>query len=156
LRAAKDAGLHTVIDTSGYGDGEQFEKIAEYADLFLWDIKDTDTVRHKQNTGVSVEPILENLRRVDCLGAKTILRCLIISGVNSEKAHLDSIVEIYRGLKHCQKVELVKYHIMGCSKYQMLGMAMESNNQLIPTKETMLQAQEYLFARGINTVSLAS
>ena len=65
LRAAKENGISTAIETSGYGDFEAIEKIAEYTDLFLWDFKESDEKLHKEYTGVSNEKILDNLKRLE-------------------------------------------------------------------------------------------
>ena len=39
LRMAKEQGIHTCLETSGFAPTEQILKIAPYVDLFLYDIK---------------------------------------------------------------------------------------------------------------------
>ena len=53
LQAAKEAGLHTCLETSGCSTRERFLDIAPLVDLFLYDIKETDAELHRQFTGVS-------------------------------------------------------------------------------------------------------
>ena len=62
LAACKDRGYHTAIETCGYTKTETILDIARYVDLFLFDIKQMDPVKHKQWTGVNNEQILANIR----------------------------------------------------------------------------------------------
>jgi pyruvate formate lyase activating enzyme len=61
LRGCKEKGLHTALDTCGQCTWESLEMLLPYADMVLYDIKETDPDRHKAFTGHPVEKILENL-----------------------------------------------------------------------------------------------
>ena len=61
VKACKEQGLSTAVETCGYADPEIIRAALPYVDLFLWDIKDTDSARHKRYTGVSNGKILKNL-----------------------------------------------------------------------------------------------
>ena len=61
LRACKEKGLSTAVETCGYAAPDVILAALPYVDLFLWDIKDTDSARHRQYTGVGNERILKNL-----------------------------------------------------------------------------------------------
>ena len=63
LKRAKENGLHTCIETCGFAKWEQYEKIADLVDIFLFDYKETDPGKHKEFTGVTNELILENLKK---------------------------------------------------------------------------------------------
>lgn len=116
LRKAADSNLSVCVETCGAFLPKTAEWLAEYCDLILFDLKDTDPVRHKQNTGYSLERILSSLQRLDDLGVKTLLRCVLIPGINMDEKHAQSIAEVYAGLKNCQRVELLPYHRFGLSK----------------------------------------
>ena len=60
LKMSKDRGIHTTVDTSGFGKRDHFERIAEYTDLFLYDLKNIDSDLHKEFTGVDNKLILSN------------------------------------------------------------------------------------------------
>ena len=51
LSLSKKSGISTAIETCGYFDENYIEQIAKVTDLFLWDFKDGNTNRHKENTG---------------------------------------------------------------------------------------------------------
>ena len=123
LPKAKRAGLHLCIETCGYAPWEQYERILPWMDLFLYDIKATDPEKHRQFTGVTNEQILENLRKLDAAGRKTILRCPLVPGVNDDEAHLLAIAELANSLKNVQEINLEPYHPLGVGKCARLGVA---------------------------------
>ncbi len=123
-REAHGRGIGVCMETCGYCDFAILEKLAAYVDLFLFDIKTMDDEIHKQYTGVSNRRILENLRRLDALGAKTVLRCPMIPGVNVNDDHLRQVAELAEGLQNVQEIQLEPYHPLGLSKAARLGRGM--------------------------------
>lgn len=141
------SALHTCIETCGFGPSRHFLDIVPLVDLFLWDIKDGDEGRHEANTGVSLAPILENLRLVDEAGGVTILRCLLIGGLNLNEQHLDRLAEVYRSLSNCRGIELLRYHALGDSKCARLSIPRALDSLREPTFEQMDLAKAYLLDR---------
>lgn len=134
LRAARQAGLHTCLDTSGPGSFEDYRALLDDVDLFLFDIKDTHPGRHLASTGVPLAPILENLRLIDAAGGVLWLRCPIIPGLNSDDVHLGKLAEIASGLAQVKGITLLPYHPLGQAKYSRLGPAADSGAHFsIPT-----------------------
>ena len=121
LRAAKDAGLHTCLDTSGFAPIDNYLKLLDLVDIFLYDIKDTDPERHKKTTGVPLPPVLDNLKKLDAAGGRTILRCPLIPGINADDKHLQGIAEIANSLTHLLEITLHPYHPLGKSKSERIG-----------------------------------
>lgn len=122
LKKIKKRKIHTAIETSGFAGKKQFLQIVPYVDLFLWDIKVTDQALHEKYTGGSLKPIIENLKLIDKAGAKTILRLIMIPGVNMENTHYEHIAELYAELMNVQGIELLPYHEYGNSKKERLGL----------------------------------
>lgn len=121
LRAAKEAGLHTCLDTSGIAPIDNYLKLLNVVDIFLYDIKDTDPERHKKTSGVPLQPILDTLTALDTAGGKTILRCPLIPGGNADDEHLKGIAEIANTLTNIIEITLHPYHPLGKSKSERLG-----------------------------------
>jgi glycyl-radical enzyme activating protein len=144
LRLARAAGIHTCVETCGIGSRERFGEIQPLVDLFLWDIKDTDEERHRRNTGAALGTTLGNLRAVDAAGGKTILRCLLIAGINLDERHLGAIAEIRRSLRHCQGVDLLPYHPLAESKYRRLGLEPIVDKRWTPSDVQMAAARAFL------------
>lgn len=121
LKEAKARGIHTCIETSGFGKWEDIQALIPYVDLFLWDVKECDSQRHREYTGVPNERILDNLHRLDEAGASVILRCPIIPGFNDRQEHFRFIGELAEQLSCVQRVDVEPYHPMGKSKSDSLG-----------------------------------
>ena len=144
LKEVKKAGFNVYLETSGYFSSEFVSKVRGLVDCFLWDVKDTVSERHKKYTGVGNERILENLRLVDVLGGKTVMRCIMVNGVNTDTAHLDGIARLYKELKHCLRVEIFSYHDYGVGKYYSLGKNCPSKKEWITSIDELKQIQKYL------------
>ena len=121
LRRAKEYGLHTCVETSGFAKWEKVEAMIPFVDLFLWDVKETDAARHREYTGVPNEPILENLRRLDAAGGRTILRCPVIPGYNDRAEHFAAIAALAESLNNVREINIEPYHPLGQSKAEALG-----------------------------------
>ena len=125
LEAARADGIHTCIETSGFGPRGHFLGLAPLVDLFLFDYKETDAERHEAYAGFPNDGLLDNLRLIDAQGAPTILRCPIIPTVNLREDHLQGIVAVQRSLDNCQGIHIVGYHPLGESKRERLGLNAE-------------------------------
>ena len=122
LRAARDAGLHTCLDTSGFGPIENYLQLVDVVDIFLYDVKDTAPARHEQNTGVPLAPILRNLEKLARGGAEEIiLRCPLIPGLNTDQPHLERVADIANSHAIVSAITVHPYHPLGQSKCERLG-----------------------------------
>ena len=137
LSLAKKNGLHTCIETCGFAKSESFKKIAPLVDIFLFDYKESDPVRHKEYTGVSNELILSNLHMLDSLGAKIVLRCPIIPTLNDRAEHLISIAHTANSLKNILEINIEPYHPLGSGKSTMLGQKYPLESLTFPAEETV-------------------
>ncbi len=151
LKASKNAGIHTCIETCGYSAYQDLLKIASVTDLFLYDWKISDSDLHKQYTGVDNGIIRENLLKLDKAGAKIILRCPIIPGVNDNDRHFEETALLASSLKNIIAIEVEPYHALGIHKRKMLGLATESNFH-VPEKEDVERYIEKLSSKTSVTV----
>lgn len=152
LRACKERGLSTALETCGHVNEDTLREVIPYTDLFLWDIKDTDPVRHKQYTGADNRIILQNLLLADALGAKTRLRCILVNGVNTDTAHYHALADLVGRLAHCEGVEWIPYHAYGGTKATFLGEADNGRADWIPTEEQVSEARDLLQKQGVQTL----
>lgn len=121
LQAAGAHGLHTCVETSGFGDPELVKAMAACTDLFLFDYKVTGDDLHETLCGVPQTPILENLALLDRLGARVILRCPIIPEYNGTEVHQQGIADTAGRYACVEEIQLEPYHRLGISKAQQLG-----------------------------------
>ena len=121
LKACKTRGLSTAMETSGYAPWSSIGRILPYVDTLLFDMKHMDPSRHRQQTGVSNEPILENLRKIAHLGNSLNLRYTIVPGHNDDQRAMEAFFRFARSLPGIRQLELLPYHRLGETKYGMLG-----------------------------------
>jgi len=116
LKSAKANGISTCLDTSGHAPKKKFQEILHLVDVFLFDYKATNQAAHKQLIGVSQNLILKNLDFLYTNGAKIILRCPMIPGVNDTAAHIMAIAALDKKYPNLEGIELMAYHKMGNEK----------------------------------------
>jgi len=146
LHLAKQEGLHNCLDTCGFAPWERYLEVLPDVDLFLYDLKATDSAKHLKFTGVPFEPILENLKRLDAAGAQIILRCPLIPGLNDDDEHLRRIGEIADSLKNVQEITLHPYHPLGQSKSERMGYETVWKNGEFATDEAVAHWLEVIKA----------
>ena len=144
LEKAKEKGIHTAIETSGYCK-RSLEKIARFVDLWLFDVKLLNDDEHKKYTGVSNEQIIENLKYLDGIGAKIILRCPIIPEVNLKKDHFEKLAILAKSLENVIAIQLEPYHPLGISKSALLGKKESFSNGEFLNKEALTDFARFLF-----------
>jgi len=123
LREAKALGLHTCVETSGFAPFDRLDALAGHTDLFLYDWKESDSVRHRRWTGAPNERIRENLLLLDRRGAQIVLRCPVVPGYNDTQAHFAGIAGLAGQLRGIRKIQIMAYHAMGGCKHERLGRA---------------------------------
>ena len=121
LKLARQRGLSTCVETSGFCSESAMRSVMEHVDLFLYDVKEIDPQRHLEFTGVPVEPILRNLRMLSGEGQRIILRCPLIPGKNDRREHALAIASLADALQGILSIELEPYHPLGVSKSLRLG-----------------------------------
>ena len=122
LRAFKEAGLHTCLDTSLYAPVAAIDALMPYTDMWLPDFKASDDALHQRCTGVKLAPIKRNLEHLVTAGAKLEVRMLVVPGL-TDGADVPARHAYLRGLGIPDKavVEL-EYFDYARSKYRALGM----------------------------------
>jgi pyruvate formate lyase activating enzyme len=120
LKLCKEAGVHTAIDTAGYG-SEKYEEILKYTDLVLLDIKHVDEIGYKDLVGKSKKGFDEFLQIVQKNGTKLWIRHVVVPGITNSEEHIKKLAKIIKGLNNVEKIELLPYHTLGVEKYKKLG-----------------------------------
>jgi len=123
LEACRRRRIHTVVDTCGYGDGDELEAMAATTDLLLYDLKQMDDRRHREWTGVSNRPILDNLKRLDRGGHRLWIRVPLIPNVNDGEENLRALGALIAELTSVEAVYLLPFHRGGERKRERLGRA---------------------------------
>jgi len=149
LRACKDHGIHTMVDTSGYTDPQRFERIRPWVDLFLYDLKMMNDTRHVQHTGVSNRRILSNLQALSQAGETIVARIPIIPGINDDAENIRQSGEFLRSLGNLRQVNILPYHRAATEKYSRIGNSYLLDEVQPPTDEMMENIRGQLESFGL-------
>lgn len=130
LKLMKQAGIHTAIDTSGYGENQYFDEILHHTDYVLLDIKHFDEAAHLDLIGVSMRGRQAFLEALKHYRGKVCFRHVMVPGYTDSEEAMDRLAElIVKYQTIVDKIEILPYHKMGVQKYTQL-------NQEDPLKDT--------------------
>ena len=147
LQIAGQRGLHRAVETCGYAPWDVYEKMLPHTELFLFDCKETDPVRHARFTGVDPSLIMQNLKNLHDSGARILLRCPLIPGCNDREDHFTALARLCEKLPRLEGIELLPYHALGASKAERLGMNVQPRFET-PSKEQVAQWNNRMKALG--------
>jgi pyruvate formate lyase activating enzyme len=122
LERAKHLNLHTCLDTCGAVHPGRLQDALPFVDLFLYDYKATPAGVHARLTGVSNRLIVENLDYLYERGARIILRCPLVPGLNDTTEHLEAIARLSERYPDLLGIEIMAFHDMGKAKAGRVGM----------------------------------
>lgn len=126
--------LHRAVQTCGFCSEETFERVLSKTDLMLFDIKHTDSEKHKLYTGVDNAPILRNLDLLIASEKPFIARIPLIAGVNDDHENLGKVAELLKNAKNLIRVELLPYNGAAGAKYTMVGRRYEGASFKAPSR----------------------
>lgn len=128
MRAAKadpdpSERVHTALDTCGHAAWADYEKVLDFVDLVLLDIKHMDPSAHKAYTGRDNALILANARKMAARGMKMRLRVPVIPKVNDTEENFTATAKFAAELGEAVSgVDLLPYHPYAGGKYRAFGM----------------------------------
>ncbi|MCB6413849.1 pyruvate formate lyase-activating protein [Faecalimonas umbilicata] len=153
FRKAKEAGIHTTLDTSGNPFTreepffDKFKELMKYTDLILLDIKQIDDEQHKILTGHSNQNILEMAKYLSDIGKPVWIRHVLVPERSDKDEYLERLHDFISGLSNVEKVEVLPYHTLGTFKWKELGMEYPLEGINPPTKERVENAKQKLGAQ---------
>ena len=154
-RRLYEKGLSVDIDTCGQVPYERFRRVMPYVDTFLYDIKLMDPEKHKRYTGLDNGVILENLKRLSAEGGRINIRLPLIAGVNADDGHIQSVIQFLKreNIRVC-RVNLLKYHSTGSSKYRKLGRVYDEAGMGVPDEAWLERAQAAFLEQGFTNTEI--
>jgi pyruvate formate lyase activating enzyme len=111
-------GIHSAVDTSGYADKALFRKIIHKTDLFLFDLKLMDPVKHLRFIEASNAEILENLSYLLSKHANVIIRIPMIRNVTATSDNLEEMALFLNRFDAKPRIAMLPFHNIGETKYK--------------------------------------
>ena len=149
LRGAKELGVHTAIDTSGFLGSACTDDMLDDLDLVLLDVKSGLPETYRRVTGRDLQPTLDFGARLAAHGIETWVRFVLVPGLTDEVANVEAVAEYVATLSTVTRVEVLPFHQMGRDKWASLGMTYELADTPAPTPELVARVREQFRSRGL-------
>lgn len=125
LRLCRQDGMNCCVETSAYAPWEHLWAVARYCNTVFVDLKHIDSEKHKELTGAPNELILENITKlceeIPKRAGRVIIRLPIVPGYNDDDEAISGAAEFIAHLAHHPEINLLPYHDLGATKYEMIG-----------------------------------
>lgn len=158
LRGAKDLGIHTAIDTSGFLGAAATDAMLEDVDLVLLDVKSGDPDTYRRVTGRDLEPTLAFGRRLAEMphGPEVWIRFVLVPGLTDDIDNVERVAEYAASLNEIMpgtvtRVEVLPFHQMGRDKWAALGRDYQLGDTQPPTPELTERVRDQFRAHGLTT-----
>lgn len=145
----KERGIHTVLDTSGYGKWQDLQRMVPFFDAIYFDLKHMDEEEHCRLTGLGNTIIKENCRRLCEQGARVYLRFPLIPGYNDSKENLKAMALFINSLSAYEELHILPYHKFGVSKYCMIDMECIVKELKSPTQKQIMNIADFFHKQEI-------
>lgn len=150
FRKAKQAGIHTVLDTAGNPFTREepffskFQELMKYTDLFMLDIKHIDEEKHKNLTEWSNTNIIDMAVYLSESGKDIWIRHVLVPGITDALEDLERLGAFVKSLKTVQRFEVLPYHTLGIFKWEELKLEYSLYDTQVPTKDEVARANHIL------------
>ena len=144
LKLCKEHGIHTCIDTAGYGFGK-YDEILKYTDLVLFDIKDCTREGYKNVTLMECDESLKFLEAMKRNNTKMWIRHVVVPGLTDGEEHMLGLKKYIDKIPNVQKIELLPYHLLGVNKYEIMKIKYPLDGVEAMDKELCNKYQKELF-----------
>jgi len=158
LRGAKEAGIHTCLDTSGYLGANATDEMLDDTDLVLLDVKAGDPAVYRRLTGRELEPTLAFGRRLAARanGPEVWIRYVLVPGWTDDAAGVERVAEYAASLNTIRpgavtRVEVLPFHQMGRDKWAAAGRRYELGDVEPPSPGLVERVRAQFRAHGLTT-----
>ena len=140
LRAGKELGVNTAMESMGYAEYSTIERILPYLDTYLMDIKHMNPAKHKEWCGKENTLMVENAMKIAKSGkTHLIIRVPVIPGFNDTEEEISAIAGYAASLPGVDEIDLLPYHSYGQGKYEGLGRPYPMGDAKSPDTEKMMR-----------------
>jgi pyruvate formate lyase activating enzyme len=166
LRGAKELGVHTALDTSGFLGKALTDSMLADTDLVLLDVKSGDPDTYLEVTKRPLQPTLDFGRRLAESGlpggataenpVTVWIRFVLVPGLTDDVRNVDLVADYAASLEEIRpgtvgRVEVLPFHQMGRDKWTALGRDYSLDDTPPPSVELTERVREQFRSRGLTT-----
>ena len=120
----------------------KYEKLMEYTDLIMLDIKHIDPEEHLKLTGQPCDNIFDFLKYIDEKEKEIWIRHVLVPGITLIPEYLERLGRFMAEFKHIKALDVLPYHDMGKEKYKKMGLDYVLKDVKPVGKEEAIKARE--------------
>jgi len=148
LAAARQMGLHTAIETSGFLGDRADDRYLSRLDLVLLDIKSGDPETYRIATGRDLAPTLRFAERLAAIGKPVWVRFTLVPGLTDDPANVDKIARFVAPMKNVEWVEVQPFHQLGAFKWKAMKLDYKHANTAAAPPDLVNRVIEQFRAAG--------
>ncbi|WP_269527116.1 pyruvate formate-lyase-activating protein [Coraliomargarita parva] len=152
FKGAKEAGLHTALDTSGFVGHKASDELLENVDLVLLDLKSWSPMTYKFVTGVCIDPTLRFAKRLAEMNKPAWIRFVLVPGLTDNERNIAGVAEFVATLSNVERMEILPFHKMGEDKYRQSGIPYRLTHTPTPTAGQIDRARNIFASFGIDAI----
>jgi pyruvate formate lyase activating enzyme len=162
LKECKRCGIHTCLETALAADPDILNQILPYVDLMITDIKQMNSKKHKEYTGMGNVRILKNIEGICGTGKPLIIRIPVVPGHNDDRENIEATAVFIKDKlgNRVAQVQLLPYRQLGVEKYKSLGLDYGMDGCSLPERNVLekniLSLVEFMKSCGIPAVAGSS
>ena len=135
FRAAKEMGVHTCLDTSGFLGASYTDDMLNDIDLCLLDVKSGDEETYKKVTGGILQPTIDFGQRLAKAGKKIWVRFVLVPGLTSSEENVENVAKICESFGDAvEHIDVLGFHQLGRPKWHMLNIPYPLEDQKGPSE----------------------
>ncbi|WP_245885739.1 pyruvate formate-lyase-activating protein [Xylanimonas oleitrophica] len=166
LRGAKEMGVHTALDTSGFLGRNLTDTMLRDTDLVLLDVKSGDPETYLRVTKRPLQPTLDLGRRLAASGlpdgvtadapVEVWVRFVLVPGLTDDERNVGLVARYVAELEEIRpgtvgRVEVLPFHQMGRDKWSALGRDYALADTEPPSPELTERVREQFRSHGLTT-----
>jgi len=142
LKACRENGIHTVLDTSGCASVEIATEILPNVDLLLLDFKAFEPKNYLRLTGQKIDRPILTLKRAADLNVPVWVRLVLVPGITDNFDELRKMADFLSEFTNIEKIDVLPFHKHGEYKWDELGYEYALADISPPSEELVAQVQE--------------
>lgn len=121
FRAAKEMGVHTCLDTSGFLNRNYTDEMIDDIDLCLLDVKSGDEKTYQLVTGGTLAPTIDFGKRLATRGSKIWIRFVLVPGLTDSEENVENVAKICEEFGSAvEHIDVLGFHQLGRPKWHEL------------------------------------
>lgn len=120
LEECRKMNIHTAIETSLFCERSTIEKISDFVNLFIVDMKIFDWEKHFRYTGKPNDIIKDNIRYLSESGKNILIRIPMIENITDIEENINSIKDFINSIDDRIQIEYLSYNPLAGNNYKRL------------------------------------